>query len=72
MCISCTSGTTGKLSNVFALLSQLLVVTVSIVQRGTMVFLRVGGDSEDTYLPPPVGLPAGASPGPAGLLCPGT
>lgn len=36
--------------------------------EGPRGILRVNGDSEDTYLAPPVGLPAGAPPGPAGLL----
>lgn len=63
---------------VFALASQLLEVTVSI-REGRVVWSPEGawgyfGDRvvNDTYLAPPVGLPAGASLGSAGLLCPGT
>lgn len=52
--------------------SQLLEVTVSI--RGARGYFESvwGRGGVNTYLAPPVGFPAGASPGSAGLFCPGT
>lgn len=58
---------------VFVHVSQLLAaVTHSVLSlRDPGYFLSQGRQQEEqTYLPPPVGLPTGASPRTTGLLCP--